>query len=70
MRFAGLLQNTVDSSRHPGLRVPGFQSSTALDFRTKPIDALCSALRAHLWGRAARRPYDWMRSPARAKRAA
>ena len=59
----------VDGSPHPGLRVPGFQSFTSLDFRTKPLAALWSALRAHVWGqgRTTRRPYEWMRSPARAK---
>jgi len=69
MRVEGLFRKAVDGSRHPGLRVPGFQSFTSLDFRTKPLVALCSALRAHFscQGRTTRRRYDWMRSPAHAK---
>jgi hypothetical protein len=59
----------VDGSHYPGLRVPGFQSFTSLDFRTRPLAALWSALRAHLWrqGGTARRRYEWMRSPVHAK---
>jgi hypothetical protein len=67
-----MLRKTIDCSHHPGLRIPGFQSVTSLDFRTTPLAALWSALRAHLrpHGLTARRPYEWMRSPARTKGAA
>ena len=69
MRIDGVFRNATDGSHRPGLRVPGFQSFTSLDFRTKPLAALCSALRGHFWrqGPTARRRYEWMRSPARAK---
>jgi hypothetical protein len=69
MRVDGLFRKAVDGSHHPGLRVPGFQSFTSLDFRTKPLVVLCSALRAHFWypGRTARRRYEWMRSSTHAK---
>jgi hypothetical protein len=67
MRFTGLFRKTADGSHHPGLRVPGFQSVTSLDFRTKPLAVLCAALRAHFWGRTARRRYEWMRSSTPAK---
>jgi hypothetical protein len=69
MRFAGLLWKTVDGSHRAGLRVPGFQSFTSLDFRTKPLAVLWSALFAYFsrQGRTTRRRYDWMRSPAHAK---
>jgi hypothetical protein len=69
MRVDGLIRRAAGGSHHPGLRVPGFQSFTSLDFRTKPLVALCAALRGHFWpqGRPARRRYEWMRSPNRAK---
>jgi hypothetical protein len=62
-----MLRKTIDDSHHPRLRIPGFQSVTSLDFRTKPLVALCAALRARYWGRPARRRYEWMRPSAHAK---
>ena len=69
MRVDGVFGKAADGSHQPGLRVPGFQSFTSLDFRTRPLAALWSALRAHFWGQGptARRRYEWMRSPTRAK---
>lgn len=67
MRFTEWFRKTVDGSHHPRLGVPGFQSFTSLDFRTKPLVALCSALRAHFRGRTTRRRYEWMRSSSHAK---
>ena len=66
MRVDGVFRTAADGSHRPGLRVPGFQSFTSLDFRTKPLAALYAALRAHFRPQG-RRPYEWMRSPDRAK---
>ena len=69
MRVDGLFRKATNGSHQPGLRVPGYQSFTSLDFRTKPLAAFGSALRAYFsrQGRTARRRYEWMRSPTRAK---